>query len=287
MNYSSYLFIIAVQPFTSRFISSHILARLLNVQFYHEFEYDEDRAKEGNVTYLYEYGRAADYFVLILNGQAELVTGKEKIISEVGPFSYFGVSALCVSNNNHFSMNQIVILFLSFLFIKSPDKKVEDILLLKDLKFRPFIPDFSLRVCGNVQILRIRRKHWLAAIRATFFQNKQEANGDPPMLNLDGEQIDLLTQELEKANCVDRPEIIISPSSETNGKKRDRAMSLTPTMNSSRVIREHKDFLSRLRLISSSHNMDKIRSESPTISNPNTPSLISKQQHHLSRTDST
>jgi hypothetical protein len=184
-------------------------------------------------------------------------------------------------------MNQIVILFLSFLFIKSPDKKVEDILLLKDLKFRPFIPDFSLRVCGNVQILRIRRKHWLAAIRATFFQNKQEANGDPPMLNLDGEQIDLLTQELEKANCVDRPETSISPSSETNGKKRDRAMSLTPTMNSSRVIREHKDFLSRLRLISSSHNMDKIRSESPTISNPNTPSLISKQQHHLSRTDST
>jgi metal transporter CNNM len=281
------LFIIAVEPFTSRFISSHILARLLNVQFYHEFEYDEDRAKEGNVTYIYEYGRPADYFVLILNGQAELVTGKEKIVSEVGPFSYFGVSALCVSNNNHFSVNQIVILFLSFIFIKSPDKKVEDVLLLKDLKFRPFIPDFSLRVCGNVQILRIRRKHWLAAIRATFFQNKQEANGGAPMLNPDGEQIDLLTQELEKANCVDRPETSISPSSETNGKKRDRAMSLAPTTSSGRVIREHKDFFSQLYSISSSHNMDKIRPESPTILNLNTPSLISKQRHHLSRADPT
>ena len=93
-------------------MSSHILVRLLNVQFYHELEYDENRTKEGSVTYIYEYGRPADYFVLILNGQAELVTGKEKIVSEVGPFSYFGVSALYVSNDHCFSMNGIVIFFL-------------------------------------------------------------------------------------------------------------------------------------------------------------------------------
>lgn len=62
------------------------------------FEYDEQRSKEGKVTYIYEYGKVADYFVLILNGNAELITGKEKIVSEVGPFSYFGVSALCVSS---------------------------------------------------------------------------------------------------------------------------------------------------------------------------------------------
>ena len=37
-----------------------------------------------------------DYFVLIVNGKAELETGKEKIVSEVGSFSYFGVSALYV-----------------------------------------------------------------------------------------------------------------------------------------------------------------------------------------------
>lgn len=110
----SCLFILAVEPFTSRFISSNILARLLNVPFYHEFEYDVDRVKEGNVTYIYEYGRPSDYFVLILNGKAELVTGKEKIVSEVGPFSYFGVSTLCVSNNDHFSVNQIVIFSFRF-----------------------------------------------------------------------------------------------------------------------------------------------------------------------------
>ncbi|CAF4466509.1 unnamed protein product, partial [Rotaria magnacalcarata] len=78
------------------------------------------------------------------------------------------------------------------------------ILRAKDLKFRPFIPDFSLRVCEDVQILRIRRADWLAAIRATFFDNKQKENGGIPMVNPDGKQIDLLTQELEKANCVHR-----------------------------------------------------------------------------------
>ena len=106
------MFIISVDPFASQFISSNILARLLNAQFYQEFEYDEDRAKEGNVTHIYEYGRPTDYFVLILNGQAELITGKEKIVSEVGPFSYFGVSALCGSNNDHFNVDRILIFFL-------------------------------------------------------------------------------------------------------------------------------------------------------------------------------
>ena len=39
-----------------------------------------------------------------------------------------------------------------------------------------------------------------------------------------GDQIDLLAEELEKANCVNRLETSISPSSETNSKKRDSEM---------------------------------------------------------------
>ncbi|CAF3806195.1 unnamed protein product [Rotaria magnacalcarata] len=253
-----------VEPFTSRFISSHILARLLNAQFYQEFEYDEDKTKDGKATYIYENGRPADYFVLILNGQAELITGKDKIVSELGPFSYFGVSALCNSDN-----------------------KVEDILRAKDLKFRPFIPDFSLRVCEDVQILRIRRADWLAAIRATFFDNKQKENGGIPMVNPDGKQIDLLTQELEKANCVHRTGTTTRTSSGTSGKIRDRTMSLTPVTASGSVKTEPERFFSRLRSKTSSHNADNKLSEIATSSNRNTPSLTDKQRHHLSRIDQT
>ena len=74
---------------------------------------------------------------------------------------------------------------------------------MKSNKFHPFIPDFSVRVSEDVQILRIRRVHWLAAVRATYFEHRQTANGGKPMLNSDGEQIDLLTQELEKVDHVD------------------------------------------------------------------------------------
>ncbi|CAF4920606.1 unnamed protein product, partial [Rotaria sp. Silwood1] len=156
---------------------------------------------------------------------------------------------------------------------KSPDNKVEDLLRSKDLKFRSFIPDFSLRVCEDVQILRIRRTHWLAAIRATFFENKQKANGDLPIFNSDGEQIDLLTQELEKANGVDQPETSARTSSETRDQMRDRTMSLMPATALGLDKREHEHFFSRLRSRTISHNVNKTSPESPTTSNRNTPSL--------------
>ena len=68
----------------------------MNVDLYKEYEYDEDEVKSGKITYIYEYGKPVDYFVLIVNGNAELETGKEKIVSEIGSFYYFGCSALYV-----------------------------------------------------------------------------------------------------------------------------------------------------------------------------------------------
>jgi CRP-like cAMP-binding protein len=39
-------------------------------------------------------GKAADYFVLILEGRVEVTVGKESLVFESGPFSHFGSSAL-------------------------------------------------------------------------------------------------------------------------------------------------------------------------------------------------
>ena len=86
----------AVDEFKDKYISSHILSHLLNIDLYKEYEFNEDDAKNGKMTYIYQCGKPVDYFVLIVNGNAELETGKEKIISEIGSFNYFGVSALYV-----------------------------------------------------------------------------------------------------------------------------------------------------------------------------------------------
>ena len=89
---------LAVEPFKEKYISSHILSRLLNIDLYKEYESDEETKKSGKYTFIYKYGRPADYFVLIVSGNAELETGKEKIVSEIGSFHYFGVSALYVGD---------------------------------------------------------------------------------------------------------------------------------------------------------------------------------------------
>ncbi len=43
---------------------------------------------------LIKKGKAADYFVLILEGRVEVTVGKESLVFESGPFSHFGSYAL-------------------------------------------------------------------------------------------------------------------------------------------------------------------------------------------------
>lgn len=52
---------------------------------------DEDQI---NSPLMYEYGKPADYFILILEGRVRVVVGNERLTYESGPFTYFGVSAL-------------------------------------------------------------------------------------------------------------------------------------------------------------------------------------------------
>ncbi|CAM4897569.1 unnamed protein product [Rotaria socialis] len=248
----------SIEPFKEKFISSTILSRLLNIDLYKEYEYDEDDSKVGKTTYIYEYDKPVDYFVLIINGNAELETGKEKIVSEIGSFYYFGVSALY-----------------------NPDEKLDDLIRSKSNRFRPFMPDFSLRVSEDVQILRIRRVHWLAAVRATYFEKKQTASGDAPMVNSNGERIDLLIQELEKVNRVD--------SSNTNGcltgdMMHERTSSLA--LASDGAI-EHEKLLAQNQASSILSNSNKISPDSPINSDRNTPTLKENQRDKLFRSFTT
>ncbi|CAF0745015.1 unnamed protein product [Adineta steineri] len=246
----------SVEPFKEKYISSNILSRLLHVDLYKEYEYDEDEAKAGKITYIYEYGKPVDYFVLIVSGNAELETGKEKIVSEIGSFYYFGASALY-----------------------SPEEKLEDLIRSKSNKFRPFTPDFSLRISENVQILRIRRVHWLAAVRATYFEKKQLTNDGPSPLNSNGKKIDLLTQELEKVDHVDPTNSNDNTVGET---RRQRTSSLALTVASDSGVEYEKLLIEHVvsRDLSKSNRMS---SESTINSSKNTPTLTDKRRRYLFR----
>lgn len=43
---------------------------------------------------IYQKGKPADYFVLILEGRVEVQVGRESLVFESGPFTYFGIQAL-------------------------------------------------------------------------------------------------------------------------------------------------------------------------------------------------
>jgi hypothetical protein len=147
-------------------------------------------------------------------------------------------------------------------------------------KFRPFLPDFSLRVSEDVQILRIRRVHWLAAVRATYFEKTQTANGDTPMLNSAGEKIDLLTQELEKADHVDLSNAMGTIGGGGGNTKRDRTSSLALTIASDSGV-EHERLLSQHHELNHLTDSAKISTGSPVNSGRNTPVLSGKHRRQV------
>lgn len=57
-------------------------------------------------------GKAADYFVLILEGRVEVTIGKENLVFESGPFSHFGYQALtAVPTHSHPTIGMSNVLF--------------------------------------------------------------------------------------------------------------------------------------------------------------------------------
>ena len=168
-----------------------------------------------------------------------------------------------------------------FLFIfQSPDEKIEELVRSKSNKFRSFIPDFSLRVSEDVQILRISRVQWLAAVRATYFEKKQTASGAAPMLNSDGEEIDLLQQELEKVGQVDSTTINSDPI-------RERTSSLALTIGSDTGNEQEKSLLQHQPMKTIS-NANRFASDSPMNSGGTTPTTAAeKRRRNLFRSATT
>ena len=85
----------AVDPFKPDTISETILRRLLKQDIiYHIKVKSREKARNDPAAVIYQQGKPADYFVLILEGRVEVTVGKENLMFESGPFTYFGQQAL-------------------------------------------------------------------------------------------------------------------------------------------------------------------------------------------------
>jgi hypothetical protein len=113
------------------------------------------------------------------------------------------------------------------------------------------------------------------------------------MLNSDGEQIDLLTQELEKADHVDPVNATgsigggVGQDGVTGIIERERTSSLAPTIGSDggMIGPEYEKLLAQHQAMAGTSNSAKKLNDSPNTSGRNTPTLTGRQKRQVLRAD--
>ncbi|XP_066246093.1 unextended protein [Euwallacea similis] len=152
----------SVEPFQSNMISETILKRLLKQDIVNHIKKNKEwRNDPANV--IYSQGKAVDFFVIILEGRVEVTVGKENLVFEGGPFTYFGTQALVQTVG-----------------IESPAAPAGmgslESLNIDSMLRHTFIPDYTVRASTEVLYLKIKRSLYLAAKRATLMEKSKREN---------------------------------------------------------------------------------------------------------------
>jgi metal transporter CNNM len=174
----------AVEQFLPAVISETILKRLLKQDIvYHLRKNKEWRTDPACI--IYQQGKSADYFVLVLEGRVEVTIGKENLTFEGGPFTFFGTQALIQTIG----------------VVESPSAPTSTLGSLESLNLdalmrHTFQPDYTVRASTEVIYLRIKRSLYLAAKRATLMERSQR---DQSQSNEQfDEEVDKLLHSLEE-----------------------------------------------------------------------------------------
>ncbi|XP_050462670.1 unextended protein isoform X2 [Cataglyphis hispanica] len=145
-----------------------------------------EKAKSDPAAIIYQQGKAVDYFVLILEGRVEVTVGKENMMFESGPFTYFGSQALTANIGIAESPTNV-----------NPQTvgSIQSINLDSMLR-HTFVPDYTVRAVTEVFYVKIKRSLYLAAKRATILERRQK---DPlPSQEQFDDEVEKLLHSLEE-----------------------------------------------------------------------------------------
>ncbi|XP_011882400.1 PREDICTED: metal transporter CNNM4 [Vollenhovia emeryi] len=197
-----------VDSFKPDVILETILRRLLKQDIiYHIKVKSREKAKTDPAAIIYQQGKAVDYFVLILEGRVEVTVGKENMMFESGPFTYFGSQALTANigiaesptNANPQTVGSI--------------QSVN----LDSMLRHTFIPDYTVRAVTEVFYVKVKRSLYLAAKRATLLERSQK----DPMPNQEqfDDEVEKLLHSLEEDDrSVPESPILLADRSTDNEK---------------------------------------------------------------------
>ncbi|XP_026313925.1 metal transporter CNNM2-like [Hyposmocoma kahamanoa] len=153
----------SVEAFRPDTVSETVLRRLLRQDVIHHIKL-KGKTKKDPSTYVYHQGKPVDYFVLILEGRVEVTVGRENLVFEAGPFTYFGVQAL--------TQNVGV--------AESPTPSAMGSLQninMDSMLRHTFVPDYSVRAITDTFYLTVKRSLYLAAKRATLMEKGAMSKG--------------------------------------------------------------------------------------------------------------
>ncbi|XP_052463396.1 metal transporter CNNM4 isoform X2 [Carassius gibelio] len=182
-------------------ISDKVLLRILkHPDVIQEIKFNEND-KRSQQHYLYQRGKPADFFILILQGRVEVEAGNENMMFETGPFSYYGVMALstpCLAVTPPLSLSVVsprprrlslkrFSLFSRFPEFRSPShlsglnrsaslshtERVDSVSVigsnsqLNNSPVAQYIPDFNVRALTDLQYVKVTRSQYQTGLLAS------------------------------------------------------------------------------------------------------------------------
>ncbi|NXI47699.1 CNNM4 protein, partial [Galbula dea] len=207
-----------VSLFTPNFISEKILLRLLKYSdVIQELKFDEENKKSPR-HFLYCKNKAADYFILILQGKVEVEAGKECMKFEAGAFSYYGVMAISQppaemrSPSHVSSLNRSASLSYHERSDSGSSPTSGSNNQLSAAPAAQYVADFSVRALTDLQFVKITRQEYqngLTASRMDSCPQSPDSNAPKTDPNLPekpeaSNPADETTSLLSERNCLSR-----------------------------------------------------------------------------------
>ncbi|XP_037049325.1 metal transporter CNNM4-like [Bradysia coprophila] len=166
-----------VDAFKPELVSPTILHRLLKQDVIYQIKC-KGKDKNDPSLVIFEQGKPADYFLLILEGRVEVIVGTEGLTFECGPFTFFGSDAL-VQNIGGVEHKESIrsIERKKSIRISEPKENIRGSLQslnMNAIMKHAFEPDYTVKAIKDVLYIAIKRNLYLAALRATLMEKSQK-----------------------------------------------------------------------------------------------------------------
>ena len=152
-----------MRPFSDEFISPKLLEAFLKQPELIIEKRNLSKNENDQTMFLYQYGIECDYFLIILDGSAQLLVGNDSnsmMEINAGLFSFYGVNALLDESVKDFRQLQKQLASSSDHVSPTTPPNSSG-----SLTHKLYKPEFSLMVTSYCVYIKITRKEWLDVVK--------------------------------------------------------------------------------------------------------------------------